>query len=950
MKGDFSRYTFDPRKHYIAVLTQQGRVQVDADLNEQQAINQYRIETEAKDVIGLCGVPETVGGFEIGVLNAENKLDLKISPGRIYVDGLLCELEEMPCVVATELVIATELEPNSVKVSDWKVDGQAFEKHQWIEIFGKDLPSVQVLIVGVEPVAQILRFEGQLPDSYPEEFNQANDRRVRRITTYTSQPDYPNPDFTLLPDDTNPPRLDLEFKQTYLVYLHVWQRHITALDDSRIREVALGVPDTTTRLKTIWQVKLLSITFDPEPSLRFLKELKEKLPSIIELEVNFEFANLIRSIQQQIDDFLKKFPNGRAGLPRQEVQNVLGELRAGLKGLELEDLIASIDIELARIRVTCYAQFPEWEQLIAPSTGTLNARTQTSRSDDNPCLLPPTAGYQRLENQLYRIEIHQGGAVGEATFKWSRDNGSIVTAIEKISGQKITVQHVGPDDIFGFANGQWVEIIDDRLELNGQPGQLIQITGVDASTREITLQTAPSSFPEGIFLVSNASGIEKTLHPKLRRWDSKDAIPVSTDTNRWIPLEGGIEVQFASGTYKTGNYWLIPARTATGEIEWPPYQVPNPNPIPQPPLGTQHRYCRLATLEFVSNEEKWRAGEDCRKLFPPLTGLAAIHVIETSWKNDDLLSIEQLVQNGLTITLDAPPMQEEHGVKTISAATMIVVVEIPFYDAHRVDPSLVPDVSYILDGDITVTYNRIHWQWSRNKADRLGLNELLVEIRSPLLVRVTLKGHVIWSDVANKRIYLDGQTFGQPGMRAGSTAPCTDLIFPSGAGARASDFESWFYLTPTPLQITKVRFIDQFEGTVRDIGELPTQQNVEFQESQNVNTIEITFSRAVKTEGLGTDDTPPSLRVEQIGVSADTRVRVPGNITIVSDNVVRFIITRESSRFSAGSYRLIVSGNDELDFPAFRAADNNAALDGDFSGQAGGNLELSFGVIFDGPR
>lgn len=34
----------DPKKHYRRVLMQQGRVQVDADWNEQQAIRQRRFE------------------------------------------------------------------------------------------------------------------------------------------------------------------------------------------------------------------------------------------------------------------------------------------------------------------------------------------------------------------------------------------------------------------------------------------------------------------------------------------------------------------------------------------------------------------------------------------------------------------------------------------------------------------------------------------------------------------------------------------------------------------------------------------------------------------------------------------------------------------------------------------------------------------------------------------
>ena len=39
MKGDFSRDTFDARRDYVRVLMQQGRVQVDADFNEQHAIS-----------------------------------------------------------------------------------------------------------------------------------------------------------------------------------------------------------------------------------------------------------------------------------------------------------------------------------------------------------------------------------------------------------------------------------------------------------------------------------------------------------------------------------------------------------------------------------------------------------------------------------------------------------------------------------------------------------------------------------------------------------------------------------------------------------------------------------------------------------------------------------------------------------------------------------------------
>ncbi|MDT5294751.1 MAG: hypothetical protein QOJ76_1631 [Acidobacteriota bacterium] len=65
MKGDFTRLTFDPKKRYSGVLMQQGRVQLDADWNEQLDIIMHRIETETRDFIGMSGAPVDDPGFEL---------------------------------------------------------------------------------------------------------------------------------------------------------------------------------------------------------------------------------------------------------------------------------------------------------------------------------------------------------------------------------------------------------------------------------------------------------------------------------------------------------------------------------------------------------------------------------------------------------------------------------------------------------------------------------------------------------------------------------------------------------------------------------------------------------------------------------------------------------------------------------------------------------------------
>jgi hypothetical protein len=96
------------------------------------------------------------------------------------------------------------------------------------------------------------------------------------------------------------------------------------------------------------------------------------------------------------------------------------------------------------------------------------------------------------------------------------------------------------------------------------------------------------------------------LHPYLRRWDQKagvgkdGTIPIVAKADGWIDLEDGIQVQFSggTGTYRTGDYWMIPARTATGDVEWP--GEPG-NPQWAGPHGVKHYYAPLAVLSLDAN-------------------------------------------------------------------------------------------------------------------------------------------------------------------------------------------------------------------------------------------------------------------------------------------------------------------------------------------------------------
>jgi len=199
---------------------------------------------------------------------------------------------------------------------------------------------------------------------------------------YLSQPYYPNPP---APSAVGP--------GPYLVYLDVWQRPVTYIEDPNLLEIAVGV-DTTGRLQTAWQVRLM-------------------------------------------------------------------------------------DASSAGPQATCAAAtaLAAWANITQSSGGQLTTALAPP-PQTGPCILTANTGYTGMENQFYRVEIHQpggfgpAGAKGTATFKWSRENASVLTAVLGINNSatntagkpssSLTVQSLGRDQVLGFNAGDWIELIARR--------------------------------------------------------------------------------------------------------------------------------------------------------------------------------------------------------------------------------------------------------------------------------------------------------------------------------------------------------------------------------------------------------------------------------------------------------------------------------------------------------
>jgi hypothetical protein len=380
-------------------------------------------------------------------------------------------------------------------------------------------------------------------------------------------------DGLLVENDDDPYRVDRdqlkaikESDQAAWLYLDVWERHITSLDDDAIRESALGGPDTSTRAQVTWQVK----------SLPMFDAYEDRIAVLTARDPD--------GANEQIQLEIKALTDGLSA-----IKTELAAFRKNHKNPPAATLCARPGLLLQGV-----------------SVATMAARVDPGAMAPDPCVLSPEARYRGMENQLYRVEIQRGGVVGDEdgpTFKWSRDNGSVTTRWLSSEKSDLVVAHGR-----GFSAGAWVELTDETEELAGVPGVLVKLARVDGNRLTVDDGSAPALSPQRV-------------NPRIRRWDQaqrddvvldEGAVPIVESeagvAPEWLDLEDGVQVAFmAGGEYRSGDYWLIPARVATGTIEWPVGMA-------LPPRGVEHHY---APLGFVWWDDEDLIAGGCRCVFSP---------------------------------------------------------------------------------------------------------------------------------------------------------------------------------------------------------------------------------------------------------------------------------------------------------------------------------------------
>lgn len=190
------------------------------------------------------------------------------------------------------------------------------------------------------------------------------------------------------------------------------------------------------------------------------------------------------------------------------------------------------------------------------------------------------------ENELYRIEIHEGpDSEGKLTWKWSRDNGTIVFPLQGLDTPEtdsdeaktaatatLTAEPRLKDQL---RNGDWVELSCDQWELNGRSGLLGQIQSI--AEPQDGKQEIEVALVEALDNANFAPLQEQNQHPWLRRWDQTGvATPTEEGTIAPILLESGTTITFAQiNNLQRGDYWLAPIREGINDAMQIPRTGPN---------------------------------------------------------------------------------------------------------------------------------------------------------------------------------------------------------------------------------------------------------------------------------------------------------------------------------------------------------------------------------------
>jgi hypothetical protein len=641
--------------------------------------------------------------------------------------------------------------------------------------------------------------------------------QLEAAATYLTQPDLPVPPAITMPDDGS--------NLNAVVYLEVWQRLITALEDGILREIALGGPDTTARIKTVAQVRVAVVPQISPAMLLTCANASQFLP----LPSGGTLTTLQPQLTQPAELCRLPDPNNFTGRENRLYRVEIHEGGDPVGSTDASVLVVPLRQDAAAGATTLFLAAPA---LTAPQIdqltrwGVITIADNTGRAEkiaiagvaDNGQSITLSHGLTSAFTTANAAFIH-----GIARFKWSRDNASFAVRVTAVGLDRrtLTLSSLGRDQTTMLRQGDPVEICDDASELGPARGHLTnlqsdpdpdQLTVVIADPLPLDFQ-APGGQANGP-ITSPPPSPATDRHLVLRRWDGQGTAQVafSETATPDMDLGEGVRIQFGGANLLPGDYWQFTARSTNGSVE----ALSN-----APPAGIVRHRCPLAVVSWSLRPpgspppsppgySLFRI-EDCRRVFPSLVDLprteAGLHIQQVFTVNQasgqivPLLNDSQVmvstVISGINVACDA-----NVDPASILRPTCFLTVESAFVQAlgSPATPQLVGYNPVIVAANVSAARNSNIITWLPSSAAAQWLTNLA--LASPatdrgILARFTVKGNFVWAQ-NNPGLFLDGEAFGfeQNGV--------TTLTLPSGDRRRGGDFEMWFWLIAQPVTLDSV--------------------------------------------------------------------------------------------------------------------------------------------------
>ncbi len=393
----------------------------------------------------------------------------------------------------------------------------------------------------------------------------------------------------------------------YMAYIDAWERLVVAAQDPGIREVALGGADTMARLQTAWQVRLLPVSGPEQVDSR-----EKRLRMLHAMRPHSRMRAQRAATTATLDNTLYRVEvhdaGGAYGWPRHAAPGVtptrVVNVDASARRVVTEEwIVDGVPWRPGQLLELYSAQTDEQKRPgVLVRIDAANAEDRALTLDQFPAEMVGNTGLR-----LRRV----------ATFKWARDNAAIALPITPMQhgSALVNVRHSAADTL-PINPADWVEICDDATEINHIAQPLYKVIDIDRSYMQLTLDRASDS----------PIGKDAARHPLVRRWSQSGRGTASGSAELvggalllteglWHDLESGVQVTFeAGGSYRSGDYWMIPARSITEDIEWP---RDGNSPKAMIPHGVRHVYEPIALVHLRGNRTQI---EDLRTIFSPLSG------------------------------------------------------------------------------------------------------------------------------------------------------------------------------------------------------------------------------------------------------------------------------------------------------------------------------------------